>query len=227
MPMFPAGMETIRILVVSETPGLVQDLLLAFRRRAGFEILGPVSDESAAIEVFSEAQPDIVVVELDRLDGRGVAIVSAIRGTTQVRVMASTRYPAIPEVELAIAAGACGVLPVDREPSNLMSAFKRAAAGELVLAGEDLPPLVGQLQEARARRTRQALLTTLTEREREVMAALASGATTTGIAFELGISPATVKTHVKNILSKLGVHSKVEAVGVAWRGGLLLDARSA
>lgn len=225
--MLPAGMGTLRILVVSETPGLVQDLLLAFRRRAGFEILGPVSDESAAIEAFSETQPDIAVVELDRLDGRGVAIVSAIRGTTHVRVMASTRYPATPEVELAIAAGACGVLPVDREPSSLMSAFKRAAAGELVLAGEDLPPLVGQLQEARARRTRQALLTTLTEREREVIAAMASGATTAGIAFELGISPATVKTHIKNILSKLGVHSKVEAVGVAWRGGLVLDARSA
>ena len=213
--------------MVDESPDLARDLILAFRRRVGFEILGPVADETAAIELFSQTQPDIAVVELDRLDGRGVAIVSAIRGTTQVRVMASTRYPARPEVELAIAAGACGVLPVDREPSSLMSAFKRAAAGELVLAGEDLPPLVGQLQEARARRTRQALLTTLTDREREVMAAMASGATTSGIAFELGISPATVKTHVKNILSKLGVHSKVEAFGVAWRGGLVLDSRSA
>jgi DNA-binding NarL/FixJ family response regulator len=227
MPMFPAGMETISILVVAENPCLVQELLLAFRRRTGFEVLGPVTDDAAALEVFSKAQPDIVVVELDRLDGRGVAIVSSIRDTTHVRVMASTRYPATQDVDLAIAAGACGVLPTDREPSSLVSAFRRAVAGELVLAGEDMPLLVGQLQEARARRTRQALLTTLTEREREVIAAMASGATTAGIAFELGISPATVQTHVKNILSKLGVHSKVEAVSVAWRGGLVLDARSA
>jgi len=220
-------MDTIRILVIDESPGLARDLLLAFRRRTGFEVLGPVSDETAALEMFAEAQPDIVVVELDRLDGRGVAIVSAIRSETQVRVMAATRYPVAPDVELAPAVGACGVLTTDREPSTLVSAFRRAAAGELVLPGEDLPLLVGQLQEARARRTRQALLTTLTAREREVIAAMTSGVSTTGIAFELGISPATVQTHVKNILSKLGVHSKVEAIGVAWRGGLALDARSA
>jgi DNA-binding NarL/FixJ family response regulator len=225
--MFPAGMETIRILVVGESPSLTQDLLFAFRRRTGFEVLGPVPDDAAALEVLAETQPDLVVVELDRLDGRGVSIVSAIRNRTQVRVMAATRYPAAPDVELSLAAGACGVLAPDREPSSLVSAFRRAAAGELVLPGEDVPQLVGQLQEARARRTRQALLTTLTEREREVIAAMANGATTTGIAFELGISPATVQSHVKNILGKLGVHSKVEAVSVAWRSGFALDARSA
>ena len=220
-------MDTIRILVIGESLGLAQDLLLALRRRTGFQVLGPVPDDTAALELMAEAQPDIVVVQLDRLDGRGVAIVSAIRSQTQIRVMVATRYPAAPVVELALAAGACGVLPIDREPSSLVSAFRRAAAGELVLPAEDRPLLVDQLQEARTRRTRQDLLTTLTQREREVIGAIASGATTAGIALELGISPATVQTHVKNILRKLEVHSKVEAVGVAWRGGVALDARSA
>ena len=220
-------MDTIRILVIGESLGLAQDLLLALRRRTGFQVLGPVPDDTAALELMAEAQPDIVVVQLDRLDGRGVAIVSAIRSQTQIRVMVATRYPAAPVVELALAAGACGVLPIDREPSSLVSAFRRAAAGELVLPAEDRPLLVDQLQEARTRRTRQDLLTTLTTREREVIGAIASGATTIGIAIELGISPATVQTHVKNILRKLEVHSKVEAVGVAWRGGVALDARSA
>lgn len=220
-------MDTIRILVIGESLGLAQDLLLALRRRTGFQVLGPVPDDTAALELMAEARPDIVVVQLDRLDGRGVAIVSAIRSQTQIRVMAATRYPAAPVVELALAAGACGVLPIDREPSSLVSAFRRAAAGELVLPADDRPLLVDQLQEARTRRTRQDLLTTLTQREREVIGAIASGATTAGIALELGISPATVQTHVKNILRKLEVHSKVEAVGVAWRGGVALDARSA
>lgn len=220
-------MDTIRILVVAESIGLTQDLVIAFRRRPGFMILGPVSDETAALALLGEVQPDIVLVQLDRLDGRGVAIISEIRSRTPVRVMAATRDPAAPEMELALAAGACGVLPTDRTPPTLVSAFRRAVAGELVLPVDDLPPLVGLLQEARNRRNRQALLTTLTEREREVMAAMAQGATTAGIALELGISPATVNTHVKNILGKLGVHSKVEAVGVAWRGGLGLGARTA
>jgi DNA-binding NarL/FixJ family response regulator len=220
-------MDTIRILVIGESLGPAQNLLLALRRRTGFQILGPVPDDTAALELLAEAQADIVVVQLDRLDGRGVAIVSAIRSQTQIRVMAATRHPAAPVVELALAAGACGVLPTDREPSSLVSAFRRAAAGELVLPADDRPLLVDQLQEARTRRNRQDLLTTLTERERQVIGAIASGATTTGIALELGISPATVQTHVKNILRKLEVHSKVEAVGVAWRGGVALGARSA
>jgi len=220
-------MDTIRILVIGESLGLAQALLLALRRRKGFEVLGPVPDETAALELSADAQIDIVVVQLDRLDGRGVAIVSAIRSQTQVRVIAATKYPAAPDVELALAAGACGVLPIDREPSSLVSALRRAAAGELVLPADDRPVLVDRLQEARTRRTRRDLLTLLTEREREVMGAIARGATTTGIALELGISPGTVQTHVKNILRKLEVHSKVEAVGVAWRGGVALDARSA
>jgi DNA-binding NarL/FixJ family response regulator len=220
-------METIRILVIGESFGLTQDLLLATRRRTGFLVLGPVPDGSAALELLSEAQPDIIVVELDRADGRGVAIVSEIRGQTQMRVMAATRHRAGPAVELALAAGACGVLAPGGDPASLVSAFRRAAAGELVLPAEDGPVPMDQLQEARARRARPDLLTTLTEREREVIEAIAHGGTTTGIALELRISPATVQTHVKNILRKLEVHSKVEAVGVAWRGGVALDARSA
>lgn len=220
-------MDTIRILVIGESLRPAQDLLLALRRRKGFEVLGPVPDETAALELWAETQLDIVVVQLDRLDGRGVEIVSAIRTRTQVRVLAATRHPATPDVELALAAGACGVLPADRKPSSLVSALRRAAAGELVLPADDRPVLVDRLQEARTRRSRRDLLTLLTKREREVMGAIARGATTTGIALELGITPGTVQTHVKNILRKLEVHSKVEAVGVAWRGGVALDARSA
>jgi DNA-binding NarL/FixJ family response regulator len=220
-------MDTIRILVVSESLGLAQDLLLALRRRAGFQVFGPVPEETSALELFAQSQADIVVVNLDRPDGRGVGIVSAIASRADVRVMAATRYPAGLDVELALAAGACGVLPTDREPTSLVSAFRRAAAGELVLPADDRPPLMGRLQDARLKRVRRDLLTTLTEREREVIAAMAKGASTTGIALELGISPATVQSHVKNILGKLGVHSKVEAISVAWRGGVALDARSA
>ena len=231
MPIPRQVMDTIRILMVGESLGLAQDLLLALRRRTGFQVLGPVPDDAAALELFAEARPDIVVVELDRLDGRGVAIVSAIRTQTQVRVMAVTRHPSTRDVELALAAGACGVLPTDREPSNLVSALRRAAAGELVLPADDRSPLdrplTDELQEARSRHPRRDLFTTLTEREREVIEALTGGATTSGIALEFGISPATVQSHVKNILRKLEVHSKVEAVSVAWRRGVTLDARSA
>jgi DNA-binding NarL/FixJ family response regulator len=220
-------MDELRVLIVDDGLGLAQDLLLALRRRPGLEVLGPVADEAGALRAVSEMPIDIVVVGIDRADDRGVALIAAMRNASDIRVMAATRHVASPLVELALAAGACGVLPTEREPTHLVAAFRRAIAGELVLPVAELPTLVDRLWQARARRSEHVLLATLTEREREILGALADGATTSELAEELGISPATVQTHVKNVLGKLGVHSKVEAVGTAWRAGLTLTSRSA
>jgi DNA-binding NarL/FixJ family response regulator len=220
-------MEPIRVLVVEEGPSLSQELAVAMRRRSSVQVLGPVSDEVAVADAFDESSIDVVVVQLDRRDGRGVAIVSAIRDARDVRVMAATRHAASPLVELALAAGACGVLPPTREPRQLLLAFRRALAGELVLPVSELPTLADRVWQAHARQSDHALLGTLTGREMEILSALTDGATTAEIAADLGISRATVQTHVKNLLGKLGVHSKVEAVGTAWRAGLMLGSRSA
>ena len=224
--MFPSAMDVIPVLVVDERPGLTQDLLLALRRRSRFQILGPVPDAASAIDAVERSSVRVVVVQLDRRDGGGVGIVSGIRDRCAVRVLAATARSSEPSIELALAAGACGVLPTDLAPSNLADAFGRALAGELVLPIDELPAVVGSLRERR-RRDPATTLDSLTEREREVLGALTSGRTTVAIALELGISSATVETHVKNILSKLRVHSKVEALGAAWRGGLVAEPRSA
>ena len=220
-------MNEMRILVVDDSLGLTQDLLLTLRRRPGLVLVGPVADEAGAIGLLAETSVDLVLVGLDRSDEQGVALIAALRNASDTRVMAATRHVASPLVELALAAGACGVLPTERDPAQLVTAFRRALAGELVLPVADLPSLVDRLWQARARRSEHALLTSLTVREREILTALADGATTSELAEELGISPATVQTHVKNVLCKLGVHSKVEAVGAAWRAGLTLTSRSA
>lgn len=219
-------METIRLLVVDDRPGLTQDLLIALRRRAEVQVLGPVADEIAALEACTVALPELVLVQLDRSDARGIELVAALR-SAGMRVMAASGRFGTDAVELALAAGACGVLPMDRSSAGLVSAFRRASSGELVLPVEELPPLVDRLRNARTKRTQHARLATLTERERQVLEAFAGGASTTTIAIDLGITPATVQTHVKNILGKLGVHSKVEALGTAWRGGIAVGARSA
>ncbi|MGH2679897.1 MAG: LuxR C-terminal-related transcriptional regulator [Actinomycetota bacterium] len=220
-------MHTIRILVADESPALTQTMSLSLRRRSGFEVIGPVPDAPSALEVCAEACPDLVVVNLDRNDHQGIAIVSAVRNGSSIRVMTATRHPGAPLMELALAAGACGVLPSDHGPSSLVNAFHRALAGQLVLPADGPSPIVDDLRAGRARMVQLSLLETLTGREREVLTALAEGATTPGIALELGISPATVQAHVKNIFGKLHVHSKVEAIGAAWRGGLSLVPRSA
>jgi DNA-binding NarL/FixJ family response regulator len=220
-------MNAIRVLIVEEHHRLTKDLLLALRRRPGLDVLGPVADGTATIETLADVAVDIVVVDLDRADEQGVALVATLRDATSTRVLAATRHPASPLVELALAAGACGVLPPERDPSQLVRAFRSALAGELVLPVVDHPTLVDRLWQAQARHTEHALLATLTGREREVLGALVGGATTAELARDLAISPTTVQTHVKNILGKLGVHSKVEAVGTAWRAGFALSSRSA
>ncbi|HEX5936916.1 MAG TPA: response regulator transcription factor [Actinomycetota bacterium] len=220
-------MEPIRVLAVEEVASHTQELVRALRRRSSVQVLGPVPDDSAAIETLAGSSIDVVVVQLDRRDGRGVAIVSAIRDARDVRVMAATRHAASPLVELALAAGACGVLPPSREPTQLLVAIRRALAGELVLPVSELPTLADRVWQARARRSEHASLGTLTGREKEILSALTDGATTAEIAADLGISRATVQSHVKNVLGKLGVHSKVEAVGTAWRARPTLGSRSA
>ena len=100
-----------------------------------------------------------------------------------------------------------------------MDVIRRAAAGEIVMPERDLAAVFERLQGARAD-SGQAALERLTPRETEILSALASGHTAGEIAASLGISALTVQSHMKSILAKLGVHSKIEAVTLAWRHGL-------
>jgi DNA-binding NarL/FixJ family response regulator len=211
--------ESIRVLVVDESPGLAQGLMLALPRRGPISVLGPVADACEALAAIREGLADLVLVAIDRADGRGAEVVSAIRDANQqVRVLASSRTVGPDTVTLALAAGACGMLPPQRD-RTLVEVFRRAVAGELVLPAEDLPRLVDRLRSARPEPSGPERLAMLTHRENEILRALSEGRATADIARDLGISPLTVQSHVKNILAKLGVHTKVEAVRMIWRHG--------
>jgi DNA-binding NarL/FixJ family response regulator len=123
-----------------------------------------------------------------------------------------------------IAAGAAGLIarrldgPHPRVVSDLL---RRAAAGELILPATHLTALVDLVRVSKLDRSAGAKVDALTRREREVLALLADGQTTQEVADALSISVMTVQSHVKNVLAKLGVHSKVEAIRFAWRSGAL------
>jgi DNA-binding NarL/FixJ family response regulator len=220
-------MEDIRVLVVDEGLGLAQSLLLAVSPRSSIKVLGPVADIGAAIELMREAAVHLAVVDMDREDGRGPELVGLIRDADRyVRVLVATRNVGAESATIALAAGACGVLPPQRDRS-LIAVFQRAAAGELVLPAADLPQLVDQVRTARVDRSEPERLATLTHREREILRGLSEGISPSELAQRLEISPLTVQSHVKNILAKLGVHTKVEAVRIAWRYGLSSVTRTA
>ena len=112
------------------------------------------------------------------------------------------------------------MLAPDAVSAACREAVFRAHAGELVLDDDELRAVVLGLPGPRMDRSSPGTLR-LTPREREVLRAVAEGQETIEIAVDLGITPGTVQSHVKNVLAKLGVHSKIEAVRLAWRDGLV------
>jgi DNA-binding NarL/FixJ family response regulator len=118
----------------------------------------------------------------------------------------------------AVEAGASGFLGKDEPADEVLSAVKAAAEGEVLIDPSILARLLHQVtKERQERREVQARFATLTDREREILQHVAQGQRNDDIASTLFISPQTVQTHVRNVLGKLGVHSKLEAVALAVR----------
>jgi DNA-binding NarL/FixJ family response regulator len=216
--------DRIRVSVVDDHIRLVESLRLAWGRGPRLRVLGPFVPGVAALR----AAPDVIVVDLERDDGHGLgALVEVCDAVHDVRVIAATTERD-PELGSAIVtAGASGLLPSWGDPAEMEDAIRRAVAGELVLPDDHLSSLVDRVRAVRARVTEAANLDSLTARELEVLRLLSDGRSTVEIAALLGISPMTVQSHVKNVLAKLGVHSKVEAVRLAWRFGAIAMPASA
>ena len=205
------------LLVLEHESGLTHDLTLACRT-CDIAVLGPVRDIVEAQAAMRVATVDVLAIEIRP------------RAPELVRDAASA-FPRVPVLAVAdvadpeagagiIAAGALGVLERGAARGEIVGAVRRVAAGELILPAAHLAALVELIGVVRQDRG-PSRMETLTRREREVLALLADGLTTGDVATALSISVFTVQTHVKNVLAKLGVHSKVEAIRYAWRSGSL------
>jgi DNA-binding NarL/FixJ family response regulator len=219
-------MERITVLVVESGSSLVRGLVLALPPEAGIvHVLGPVAGVEEAIAVLGERPIDVVVVDLDRPDGEGIVLrIREAHG--HVRVLGATSRPEAEVAAAALASGASGLLPAGGNSAELLRAFRRVLAGDLVLPAAEVSSLVKSLEGAPNAVT-AARVDVLTARELQILGALADGRSTIEIAVTLGISPLTVQSHVKNLFAKLGVHSKVAAVRVAWSSGVSAGVRSA
>jgi NarL family two-component system response regulator LiaR len=182
------------------------------------ELVGEAGDGEQALTTFERVHPDVVLMDLKmpRMDG-----VEATRALLQrdpdLRIIALTSFKDEALIREAMDAGAIGYLLKDVDADDLADAIRAAYRGEPTLA----PEAAWALFKA-ARRGRE-LGDDLTEREREVLALLVDGLTNPEIANRLYISESTVKTHVSNILSKLGVATRTEAVSVALQKGLIKE----
>lgn len=211
-------MRELSVLVVGEARAVAEALGVACRRDRRLLILGPVPDAASAADAVAAVAPDLLLIDLDRTDGLGVDILARVRELVPaVRVLATSVAGDGDAAAAVLGHGGVGILPRPFVGSEVRDAFERALAGELILPASDLAAIVSRLEQARWRSAEAARLGSLTSRERQVLSLLAEGLGTGEIATHLGITGFTVQSHVKNILAKLAVHSKVEAVRMAWR----------
>jgi len=188
----------------------------------GMDVIATVATGAEALRVFHDKRPDLVLLDLTLPDQSGLVLGQAIMERSPDTVVVALTALDDPQlVKQAMRAGFRGYVSKDCRVSQLREAITQAMGGSVVVA------VPSNRMASRSRVSRNdgstLLADQLTQREREVLALLARGTTSAEMARRLGISPNTLRTHVQSVLTKLQVHSRLEAASFAIRNDLLVD----
>jgi two-component system nitrate/nitrite response regulator NarL len=212
-----------RLLLVEDHASFRQTLALVFDQEPDFEVVAEAGTVAEARLVMADREADLAVVDLSLPDGEGVDLIEDLRETNPLfAALVLTASLDRAEHARAVEAGAAGVLHKSAEVDEILDATRRLAAGETLFTSEELVELLrlaGQSREEE--REARASIEQLTRREREVLLALSEGLSNKQIAERLHMSVDTERTHMMNILNKLGVHSRLQALLFAARHGLV------
>lgn len=213
---------TLRVVVVDDQPLVRAGLAALLSLESDIEVVGEAADGSAAVELCGEVRPDVVLmdVRMPVLDG-----IEATRRLTAsgnpARVLVLTTFDLDEHVYDALRAGAAGFLLKDADREELVRAVRVVAAGDAVLAPAATRRLIEEVARRPGRGPLGPALASLTPREHDVLQLLATGASNEEVAAQLFLGQATVRTHVSNVLAKLGVRNRVQAVIAAYEGGVV------
>jgi len=206
----------IRVLVVDDHAMVRRGLATFLKVFDDLELAGEAASGPAAIQLCVQLQPDVVLMDMVMPDMDGATATRLIRSQSEsIQVIALTSFKEENLVQSALQAGAIGYLLKDVTADELARAIRAAHAGRATLSPEAAQALVHAASQAPPPGI------DLTERERAVLGLMVEGLNNTQIAARLTVSPSTVKSHVSNILTKLGTASRTEAVTLALRTRLV------
>jgi two-component system, NarL family, response regulator LiaR len=215
---------SIRVAIADDHAVVRQGLRTFLELQDDVEVVGEAADGAEAVELVARTEPDVVLLDLvmPRIDG--IEAIRRIRARCPAtRILVLTSFADDHTVLPAVRAGAAGYLLKDVQPAELVGAIRAVHSGEALLAPAVATMLVEQLAAedgANGAADEAAAGPNLTPRELEVLAQLARGRANKAIAFELGVAERTVKTHVSNILAKLGFTDRTQAAVYAVEHGL-------
>lgn len=205
--------------VIADDHVLVRQGIRAFlETHPDIAIVGEADDAPSAVAICDKEKPQVALVDMV-MPGGGISATRDIRTaspTTQVVLL--TSFEDAQQIVAAIQAGALSCLLKDIDGDGLADALRKAAKGEATLH----PRIAGHLMDALRRGVvapGTEILESLSQREREVLRLMADGLSNSHIATQLGIAEKTVKTHVSNVLAKLGVADRTQAAVYAWKAG--------
>jgi len=216
-----ADQPAIRVLLVDDHQMVRQGLLYFLSAQEGIEVVGQAENGLQAVTMVEETRPDVVLMDLAMPEMDGLEALRRIKADhADIEVLVLTSFVDDEKVLAAIEHGASGYLMKDIKPGELARAIRAAARGEVYLHPEAARHLA-QAQYPGASDREEPSPAILTEREREVLELVARGLSNQDIADTLTITLKTVKTHVSNILHKLGLESRVQAALYALRHNLV------
>ncbi|MGH3505569.1 MAG: response regulator transcription factor [Nocardioidaceae bacterium] len=215
---------TIRVLVADDQELVRAGFVAVLATQPDLEVVGEAADGREAVDAVRRHRPDVVLmdVRMPRLDGIAATRDICADQRSQTRVLILTTFDIDEYVLAALRAGASGFLLKDAPRESLFTAVRTVAAGDALLAPSVTRRLIEQyLRSAQPAPDLVRRLTTMTEREREVLTLVARGMTNDEVADVLQLGEATVRTHIGRIYTKATVRDRAQAVVFAYESGLV------